>query len=107
MRRLTFIVTAIGLALLISACGRYNFGCGDGWGPMMNFGYFGYGGMFMGMLLLVILVAAAIYWFVRETKSKTNSRLSGETPLDILKKRYAKGEIVKDEFERLKKDLEA
>jgi putative membrane protein len=30
-----------------------------------------------------------------------------ETPLDILKKRYASGEIGKDEFDRMKKDLES
>ncbi|MBA4422904.1 MAG: hypothetical protein C0390_07335 [Syntrophus sp. (in: bacteria)] len=72
----------------------------------MNFGCFGYGGMFMGMLLLAIPVVAAIYWFAREAKSKPKS-LSGESPLDILKKRYAVGEITKDEFERIKKDLEA
>ena len=29
-----------------------------------------------------------------------------ETPLDILKRRYASGEISKDEFDRMKKDIE-
>ena len=107
MRRLAQIAAAIGLMLLISACGRYDFGCGEGWGSMMDFGYFGYGGMFMGMLLIVIVVAAVIYLFVREARPKADYRLSGETPLDILKRRYAKGEITKDEFEKMKKDLEA
>lgn len=103
MRKLTPIAAVIGLTLLISSCGGYSFRCGDGLGSMMNFGY---GGMFLWMLLLVILVAAAIYWFAWEEKSKTNSPLSGEIPLDILKKRYAKGEITREEFERMKKDLE-
>ncbi|OHE23931.1 MAG: hypothetical protein A2Z43_04490 [Syntrophobacterales bacterium RBG_19FT_COMBO_59_10] len=74
---------------------------------MMDFGYFGYGGMFMWMVFIVILVVAVIYLFVREARTKADYRPSSETPLDILKKRYAKGEIAKDEFERMKKDLEA
>ena len=103
MKRFALFTTAIGLTLLVSACGRFDCGFGEGWGPMMNFGY---GGMFMGMLLIVILVAALVYWLAMEAKSKTKG-MSGETPLDILKKRYAGGEITKDEFERMKKDLEA
>lgn len=29
-----------------------------------------------------------------------------ETPLEILKKRYARGEITRDEFQRMKEDLD-
>jgi putative membrane protein len=99
----TVVAAALGLTLLISACGRYDFGCEEGWGPMMGPGY---GGMFMWMIVLVVLVAVVIYWLVRGDKSKTKDQPQGETALDILKKRYARGEITKDEFERMKKDLE-
>lgn len=105
MRKGIGFMAVIGLTLLISACGPYGFGCGDGWRPMMDFRHFGYGGMFMGMLLVAAVIAALIVWIAREAKSKP-TRLSGETPLDILKKRYAGGEITKDDFERMKKDLE-
>ena len=69
---------------------------------MMNFGY---GGMYMGMIFLIVLIAAAIWWFTKGAGSKDYGRLPGETPLDILKKRYAKGEITKDEFEKDEKGL--
>lgn len=104
MKRFALFTTAIGLTLPVSACGRFDCGFGEGWGSMMNFGY---GGMFMGMIFLIVLIAAAIWWFTKGAGSKDHGRLTGETPLDILKKRYAKGEITKDEFEKMKKDLEA
>lgn len=40
----------------------------------------------------------------REHHGGRESRDS-ETPLEIVKKRYAKGEITKDEYEELKRDL--
>ena len=48
---------------------------------------------------LVVLISK----FVNHTASKNQQ--SVETPLDIAKTRYAKGEITKEEFGQLKKDL--
>ncbi len=52
-------------------------------------------------LILVIVVAIAIYFIVQTQRRGSVS----ETPLEILKKRYAKGEITKEEYDRLKQDL--
>ncbi len=52
-------------------------------------------------LIIVIVVAIAIYFLMQAQKGRT----TGETPLEILKKRYAKGEITEEEYNRLKQDL--
>ena len=59
-----------------------------------------YGGIFMWIIFFVILVFV-IYLATRWGRSTG----VGETPLDILKKRYAKGELTKEEFDQKKKDL--
>ena len=73
------------------------------WGHMMGYGY---GGGFIWLIVLV-LVGVAIYFLFQVSKSKGSAGSIIETPLDILKKRYAKGEIDKEEFDRRKKDLES
>jgi putative membrane protein len=73
------------------------------WGHMMTYGY---GGGFMWLIVLV-LVGVVIYFWFQVSKSKGSDGSIIETPLDILKKRYAKGEIDKEEFDRKKKDLES
>ena len=42
-------------------------------------------------------------WFIDQGKLKGSS--VEETPLDILKKRYASGEIDKEEFETMRREL--
>ena len=44
---------------------------------------------------------------IQATKSKGLDSPFRETPMEILKKRYAKGKITKEEFEKMKKDLES
>ncbi len=74
-------------------------------------------GMWMipwGWILIVILVVILIYAlagrggqrFPEPSRgSHTGREQDVETPLDILKKRYAKGEISREDFEQMKKDL--
>ncbi len=60
-------------------------------------------------LVLVVGVVLLIVWFVRRQPSApTFSPTSTlpESPIEILKARYAKGEITKEQFEQMKKDLE-
>jgi putative membrane protein len=49
---------------------------------------------------LAALAILSFRWFM-----KRNSTVEKQTPLDIAKERYAKGEISKEQFEQIKKDL--
>jgi putative membrane protein len=44
------------------------------------------------------------FWGNSESGDSRGSK-AGESAMDILKKRYAKGEISKSEFEEMKKDI--
>lgn len=86
--------------LLLTACYQDSYGPMRGWDHMMMFGY-GYGGMFMWLIFLII-IGLLIYFIVQNQKTKGPS---SKSPLDILKERYAKGEITKEDFDKMKKDL--
>ena len=55
-------------------------------------------------ILVIVGILALLKW-LGQTKSTSAPSPEKETALDILKKRYAKGEIGKEEFEEKKKDL--
>lgn len=61
----------------------------------------GTGGMLAFWVLVIIVIGLFIAWFNR----KQNTVSSSKTALDILKERYARGEIDKKEFETKKRDL--
>ena len=92
------------LALLMTGCDGYYGPMGGRWDHMMNYGY-GFGGMFM-WILFVIIIGVVAYFVIQSVRSKTPGTTPQETPLDILKKRYAKGEINKEDYDRMKHDLE-
>ncbi len=74
----------------------------DGWDHMMGFGY---GGMFMWILFLAVIVLM-VYFIVKASKPTSSDISFKENPLDILKRRYAKGDITQEKFDEMKKVLE-
>src|SRR4030066_2249623 len=103
MKRYLYMTAAFISALLMLGCNG-NYGpMGGGWNHMMNYGY-GFGGMFM-WILFIIVIGVVVYFIVQSAGAKTSGGAPHETPLDILKKRYAKGEITKEDYDRMKRDL--
>ena len=74
----------------------------DGYNMMYGYGWIY---MLLGMLLIAGIVLL-IVWLVRQSSAgSAGSSNREETAMDILKKRYAKGEIDKEEFEQMKRDI--
>jgi putative membrane protein len=77
------------------------------WGrhPMWwMWGAWGIGMMLMMLLfwgLVIVSLVLGIRWLLRQAR-ETRS----DSALEILRQRYARGELTKDEFERMKKDLQ-
>ena len=72
---------------------------GHGWG------WIGVGAVHMLLFWgLIILAIVALVRFLSSSTTSDDNR--HRTPLDILKERYARGEIDKEEFEAKKRDLE-
>ncbi|MEK7208095.1 MAG: SHOCT domain-containing protein [Patescibacteria group bacterium] len=80
----------------------YGYGLDGVW-----FGHALFGGFFM--LIVWLAVILFVVWLVREvsrgSKKQDEREHHGKTALDILKERYAKGEIERKEFEEKKKDI--
>lgn len=68
------------------------------WGPMRVMP------MVMPIVMIVVL-ALCLYFLFGRVRSAGDLPGREETPLEILKKRYAKGEITKEEFEQMKRDI--
>lgn len=70
------------------------YGYGPGWG---------WGAMLMGWLWMLVIVAAIVAVVVLFVRSGTGRQ--PETPLEILRKRYAAGELTKEQFDQMKRDV--
>jgi len=73
------------------------------WGGMWIFPMI----MFVVMIIFIFLIFGSRGWRPPWWGQGGHNRQGGETEsaLEILKKRYAKGEITKEEFEQMKKDI--
>jgi len=71
------------------------------------FGNYGVtGGIIMFIIWIVVIIAAI--WIVKELVGKRGEDKglpSQKSALDILKERYARGEITKEQYEQMKKDI--
>jgi putative membrane protein len=71
---------------------------GDWWGP-------GFGWIFM--ILFWVLIILGIVALGRWLFYSRDAGGAARGPLDILKERYARGEITREQYEQMRRDLEA
>jgi putative membrane protein len=71
----------------------------------MGFGWFGF---LMMAIFWIAIIAGAVWLFgnLFPQNKQTTTGNESETAVTILKKRYASGEISKEEFETMRQDLE-
>jgi putative membrane protein len=69
-----------------------------GWGMVFGLGW-------LAMIIFLVLPVLGIIFLVKLIAGSPKKGDKEETAIDILKKRYAKGEISKEEFDRIKNDL--
>ena len=72
-----------------------------GWGP-------GFGWIFMILFwaLLIFGIVALAKWLFSAGGFGRGSDGSSRAPMDILKERYARGEINREQYEQMRRDLE-
>jgi putative membrane protein len=83
----------------------------DGWGMgpgmMGNWGM-GWFGMIFMMIFWVLVIVGLVFlikWLIQTSSSGKAAQQTGSRAVEILKERYARGEIDKAEFESKKRDL--
>jgi putative membrane protein len=75
-----------------------------GWGGYGGFGMGLFGWLFMLVFwgLIIVGLVLVVRWLWDHGRPGAGA---GDAPLEILKRRYARGEISKEEFDRMKQDL--
>jgi putative membrane protein len=77
-----------------------------GTGTMMTGGFWVWLFVCVGFLFMLLVIVGLVFIFLGLIRHKPRGpRHPIDSPLDILNRRYAAGEIDKEEFEQRKKDL--
>ena len=78
-----------------------NFGYGA-YGNMTDWSGFGLGWIWMLLwwIFIILAIVAVVKWL---SDNQSGTKKESNNALDILKERYAKGEITKEQFEEMKK----
>lgn len=71
-----------------------------GYSEMMQWGGIG---MIVFWIFMVIIIIMLVKFIATSSSDRTATK---EPPIDIVKRRYASGEIDKEEYEQKKKDLQ-
>ena len=66
----------------------------------MGWGWIGLGMVHMALFWVLVIVGIVVL-----ARSLGNGPAPGRGPLDILNERYARGELTRDQFEQMKRDL--
>ena len=63
--------------------------------------------MWLGLLIPILLIVAIAYAYGWRPGENSTFRMTAnqKSPLDIVKDRYARGEISREEYEELRRDL--
>jgi putative membrane protein len=104
LRSVAMVVVFMVLSIFsdsVLAQGRSSGGWEHGPGMMGWFGPFGMIIFWIIAIVVIVLVARGLMSWGRDTPSVK----SEETALDVLKKRYVSGEITREVFEEMKKDI--
>ena len=75
-----------------------------GWPGMMGFGGLG---MIFGSIWFIAIIAGIVFfivWLVKRTGYAATDK-AGNRSLEIIKERYAKSELTKEQYENMRKDL--
>ena len=113
---IAIVAAVIAVAVILMAVFAYlsstnpNYGYGNGYYGGMMGGFGGYSMIFMmpiGLIILVIIGYAIWRGFGWGGGCGHNGHYGGydENAMEILQRRYARGEISKEQYEQMKKDL--